>query len=146
MVNFTKTLKDEIQRLARREIKAAISGLRKDNAALKHGAADLKRRLAAVEAVNKRLTAMAQEAQPKTESMDGQDKTRITAKMIRAIRDRLGLSQNAFAKLVGVSSQAIIQWEHKDGRLKFRGDTKQRIVGIRKLGKREVKAKLAELK
>lgn len=138
MPNIAKMLKDEIQRIAKHEIKQAITTLRRDNIALKRMSADLKRRLAQLESINKRLVAKAEAIHPKVE-VSGSDETkaRITGKIIRSIRSRLGLSQNAFAKLVGVSSQAVIKWEHKDGRLKFRGDTKQRIVAIRNIGKRE---------
>lgn len=143
--NIAKILKDEIQRLAKKEIKAALIGLRKDNSALKHGAADMKRRLTALEAANKRLVARGRVENANGAEMaeDEVKSARITGKMVRSIRTRLGLSQNALAKLVGVSSQAVIQWEHKDGRLSFRGDTKQRIVAIRKLGKREAKDRLS---
>lgn len=140
MPNIAKLLKDEMQRIAKHEIKVATASLRKDAIALKRMSADLKRRLTQLESANKRLTVKAEAAQPKeAEVTDKQVKARITSKMIRAIRSRLGLSQNAFAKLIGVSSQAVIQWEHKDGRLKFRGDTKQRIIAVRQMGKREVK-------
>lgn len=137
MPNIAKLLKDEFARLARREIKAAVTSLRKDNVSLKRTAADLKRRVAALESANKRLT----KAEPATTTPEaGADgaKARITAKMISSIRTRLGLSQGDFARLVGVSGQSVLKWEHATGRLNFRGDTKQRIVAVRQMGKREV--------
>ena len=148
MPNIAKMLNDEIQRLARHEIKLATTSLKKDNAVLKHTAAAMKRRLARLESLNKRLLAQAEAARPKgAEVMDDEVKTaRITGKMICAIRSRLGLSQDAFAKLVGVSSQSVYQWERKDGRLDFRGGAKAAIVGIRRMRKKEAKERLAEIK
>lgn len=141
MPNIAKLLKDEITRLARREVKASITSLRKDNAALKRFAADMKRRLVVLESANKRLV-KAEAANPKPDAGADGVKARITGRMIRSIRSRLGLSQDAFARLVGVSGQSVYQWEHAEGRLKFRGDTKERIIAIRKMGKREVAEKL----
>ena len=142
--NIAKLLKDEIQRLAKREIKLATDNLRKDNAALKRTVADLKRRLTKLESDNKRLVAKAEVDRPQTAANDAEPvKARITGKMILSIRQRLGLSQNAFAKLVGVSSQAVYQWERRDGRLDLRGDSKAAIVGIRSMGKREAQQRLA---
>lgn len=35
----------------------------------------------------------------------------ITAEMIRGIRAQLGISQNAFAERIGVTRDAVAQWE-----------------------------------
>ena len=96
-----------------------------------------------MEGINKRLVAKVESDKPKVIEVgsDG-SKARITAKMIQSIRSRLGLSQDAFARLVGVSQQSVYQWERAKGRLKFRGDTKQRIVAVRMMGKREARAEL----
>lgn len=146
MPNIAKILKDEIQRLAKREIKVATDSLRKDNAALKRTVADLKRRLAKLESGNKRQPTNAEADSPKVAVVESDEvKAKITGKMIRSIRSRLGLSQADFAKLVGVSGQTVLQWEHKDGRLDFRGNGKAAIVGIRNIGKREAKKRLEEL-
>lgn len=145
MPNIAKLLKEEIQRLARSEIKSATAILKKDNTVLKRTVADLKRRLTKLESAAKRVIPKAEARTPKiTKDAPSEVKARITGKMIRSIRSRLGLSQDAFAKLVGVSSQAVYQWERKDGRLDLRGDSKAAIVGIRKLGKREVAQRLGQ--
>ena len=149
MPSIEKVLKDEIKRLSRREIKAATTSLRKDNAALKHSVADLKRRLSQLESINKKVVAKVEASQPKPSEEDFSNEVksaRITAKMIRSIRDRLGLSQDNFARLVGVSGQTVYQWERKPGRLDFRGDAKPVIVAVRKMTKDEAKLRLAELK
>jgi DNA-binding transcriptional regulator YiaG len=145
MPNIAKLLKDEIQRLARKEVKTSIAGLRKDNSRLKRTAADFKRRLATLESVQKRLAARTDAKSVSRPSIEDAavKSARITGKMIRSIRKRLGISQDAFARLVGVSSQTVYMWEHKNGRIALRGKGKAAIVGIRKLGKREVKKMLS---
>lgn len=140
MPDIAKVLKEEIQRLARKEIRAATANLRKDTIALKRAVNEQKRRIDALERQNKKLHAGA--AKPKGEKQDAESpvvNARISAKMIKSIRKRLGLSQAQLAKLLGVNGQTVYQWEHKEGRLTFRRNIKERIVEIRNLGAREAK-------
>ena len=147
MPNIAVVLKEEIRRLARREIKAAIAGLRKDNARLKRTAAEHKRRLAELEKAHERLLSRAAPpgAQAAAVRPDELEKARVTGGMIKRLRKRLAISQADLAKLLGVSAQSVYQWEKKAGRLTLRGNTKAAIVEVRKLGKREVKRRLEEL-
>ena len=145
MPDIARVLKEEIQRLAR---KAAVAYLRKDNAMLKRVAADHKRRLATLERENRLLTADAQRRRKQgMQVTDSEVATaRITAKMIRATRGKLSLSQADFAELVGVNAQTVYQWEHKEGRLSFRGDAKAAIVVLRKLNRNEARQRLEALR
>ena len=59
-----------------------------------------------------------------------------------------GVIQNdgdAFAKLVGESSNAVYQWESKPGMLRLRNNTRAAVFAARQLGAREAKARLAEM-
>ena len=146
MPSIEKTLKSEIQRLARKEVKAATADLRKASVAHRKAIADFRRRIALLGRDNKRLLReAAKEPKAVEETADEEvEKARITGKMIRSIRSRLGLSQAAFAELVGVHKLSVYQWEHKEGRLSFRGDGKARIVAVRKMTKKEAWGKLGE--
>jgi DNA-binding transcriptional regulator YiaG len=149
MPNLSQVIKAEISRISRREIKAATNPIRSSTVALKKTAADLKRKVAALESDAKRLVTFfnAQQAEIQSQAVQKPDnKARITAKGIRMLRSKLGLSQEAFAKLLGVSSQAIYIMEHKEGRLNLRSTTLSNLLSIRGIGKREAKAKLAEKK
>ena len=66
--------------------------------------------------------------------------------MIRGTRAKLDLSQADFADLVGVNKQSVYQWEHKEGRLSFRGDAKAAIVAVRKLDRGEARQRRAALR
>jgi DNA-binding transcriptional regulator YiaG len=66
--------------------------------------------------------------------------------MIRSIRAKLNLSQAEFAALIGVNGQSVYQWEHKEGRLTFRGNTKAAIVALRKLNRKEAQQRLEALR
>ena len=147
MPNIAKVLKDEFARLAKKEMKAIATSLKKDVVALKRAAADQKRRLAKVEQDNGRLLGLVEKAKEKSVQVSNEEvkSARITAKMIRSIRRRLGLSQAEFAQLVGVGSVSVFQWEHKAGRLAFRGDSKANIVAVRKMNKIEARRKLDEM-
>jgi len=59
-------------------------------------------------------------------------------------RKRLGLSAADFALLVGATGQSVYAWEA--GKAKPRGEMLKAIAALRHVGKREVAARLAELK
>ena len=72
------------------------------------------------------------------------EKARITAKMIKSIRERLGLSQAKIAKILGVAPNTVLLWEQKEGWLTFgKPETKAAIVRLRGMPKTEV-AKMLE--
>jgi DNA-binding transcriptional regulator YiaG len=149
MPNFSQVIKAEMARISRREIKIAANQIRSSTIILKKTAANLKRRLAALESDVKRLTAFHNilQAERKSQTVQASDtKARITAKGVRALRSKLGLSQDSFAKLLGVSSQAIYIMEHKEGRLNLRSATLSNLLSVRGIGKREAQARIAEKK
>ena len=147
MPNVMTVLKTEIARISRHEAKQAVAPFRKPTSVARRTFADLKRRLAALEKSDKLLRAemakvTAALPQPKP---DATEKARITGKGMRSLRKRLRLTQEAFAKLVGVSGQNVYQWEHKDGPLRVRDATRASILAIRDLTATEAKARLAEM-
>ena len=62
---------------------------------------------------------------------------RLSARLIKALRRHLGLTQGELAALVGVSIAAVGFWEQ--GKARPHGHNKEAIVALRKLGKREVR-------
>jgi DNA-binding transcriptional regulator YiaG len=147
MPNLSQVIKAEIARISRRETKIATDPLRSAVTALKKSAADLKRRAAAIESDTRRLVAFytALQTERQAQALQATDtKARITSKTVRALRSKLGLSQESFARLLGVSSQAVYIMEHKEGRLSLRSGTLANLLSVRGLGKREVRARLAE--
>ena len=144
MSNIQKVLTAEIQRLARKEVKAATADLRKATVSCRSSLAEFRRRIAALEQENKKLLRQAGKPVKATpEAADEEvEKARITGKMIRSTRNRFGLSQAAFADLVGVHKQSVCLWESKEGQITFRGDTKARVLAVRKMSKQAVREKL----
>ena len=146
MPNIATVLKQEISRLARREIRASTAALRKDNAVLKRTVAQLKRRMATLErdsrllkAAEKRLREAATESKVQREELQG----RITAKGVRSLRSRLGLTRKEFAALSGVSKVTVYFWESKEGPLKLRQESKAALLELRAIGAREARRRLA---
>ena len=141
MPNLNQSLKAEIQRISRKEIKSSVGPIRASAVALKRTAAGLKKRIAALEAANRRLLSF-QKATQEQQPAGAIPKVRLTAKNIKAFRGKLGLSQEMFGKLIGVSSQNVFILEHKEGRLNVRKKTLANILAIRGIGKREAKRRL----
>jgi DNA-binding transcriptional regulator YiaG len=147
MPNIAKVLREEISRISRHEAKAAVTPIRKPAIRLRKDVANLKARLALLEKANKELQAamakiQAAQPEPVPESVD---KGWISGNGVRTLRKRLGLSQKEFAKLVGVSSKAVVLWEGRPGMLKFRGATKAAVFAVRGIGKAEARQRLEEM-
>ena len=145
MANLAVVLKEEIQRLARKEIKAqtgstkqAVAQYRREIASLKRQLAAQGKKIAFLEAQEKKRLG---EPQVTEELAEG---ARFSARSVKAQRDRLGLSQVDYAKLVGVSSLTIYNWEH--GKTRPRNEQLAALVAVRGVGKREAIAKLEVLK
>ena len=146
MANVITALKAEIARIARKEAKQAVAPLRKPANATRLTLADLKRRVAALEQENKQLAAsLSKIPQPAPAEEPAKAKGWVSGKGVRSLRQKLGLSQEAFAQLVGVSPNAVYQWEHKSGMLRLHANTRAAVMSVRELGAREAKAKLAEM-
>jgi len=133
MPNIAKVIKEEITRLAKKETKIAIAGIRRDNIKLKKTAANLKRRITRLEHDNKRLISAEirrQDIQPAI--VPGKaEKVRITSRGIKALRKKLNLSQDKFAILLGATPQSVWMWENKGGALRLRDNTKAAVLSVR---------------
>jgi len=146
MSNVVKVLKAEIARISKREAKSATQGIGKSTTWLRKVVADLKRRVVLLEKENKRLSSAMKKYQVEQLQKPDEEtkKARLTSKGIRSLRNKLGLSQAGFAKLVGVTTHAVYLWENKEGALSLRDKTNAALLLIRGLGAREAKEKLAE--
>ena len=163
MANLASALKDEIGRLARKEIRQQTAGTAKtaarcerDITALKRQIADLQRKLSSLrtqdtprqttskKAPSKKGTATKKQA-AQTESGSGQQssRSRFSAKGLKANRERLGLSADNYGKLIGVSGLSIYNWEQ--GKARPRESSIAALMTIRGIGKREAAKRLEAL-
>ena len=149
MPNIAKVLKEEISRIARKEAKAVAAPLHRPSARARKDIAELKRRIAAMEQLNKGLVsrlAKLEGALPAPAPTDSEAKGWISGKGVRSLRKRLGLTQGEFAKLVGVTGNAVYQWESRPGMLKLRAKTKAAVFAVRGIGAKKAKQRLAAMK
>ena len=144
MPNLATALKDEIRRLAKKEINAATRSTKQAVAQYRRDIANLKRlvRVQQKEIAFLRIQERKRLSQPPSidEPVEG---VRFSARSVRAQRQRLGLSAEDFGKLVGVSPMTIYNWEHDKGRPK--DDRLAAFVALRNVGKREAVKKLEML-
>ncbi len=146
MPNIMTALKAEIVRLARKEAKAATDPIRKPANTTRLTLADLKRRVAALEKQLKQANSqLAKVPLPEPAAEPTSPKNWISGKGVRSLRQNLGLSQDAFSKMVGVSPNCVYQWESKPGMLRLRTATKAALLAARGLTAGEAKAKLEEM-
>ena len=145
MPNLASILKDEIRRLAKREIKTATRSTKQAVAHYRRDIAKLKRLVQVQQKEIQFLRTQEQKRlhQPQTaeQSVDG---VRFSARSVRAQRRRLALSAEDFAKLVGVSAMTVYNWEHGKGRPK--NNRLGAFAALRTIGKREAVKKLEMLK
>ena len=144
MTNLATTLKAEISRVARKELRGDMDSLRKVVSHQRSEIAALKRKTAELERLTHQLMTVSKKkvSSPEVET-DGGGQLRFQAKGFGSLRKKLGISAQEMAKLLGVSSLSVYKWE--SGKATPRSNHLQAIAAIRKLGKREALAKLAEL-
>jgi DNA-binding transcriptional regulator YiaG len=147
MSTLAQTIKDEIRRISRREIGLALSNFRRDHIALKKRLAEQKRRIFAIEKVNKELSkkqaAFGQNAGSEQEA----EHAAVYARGIKSLRRRLGLSQIDLATLVGMNRFSIAQWEKKSGKLTIRKpEVRKMLIELKGMKKAEVAARLEKPK
>ena len=151
MSTLAQTIKNEIRRIARREIGLALSNFRRDHIALKKRLAEQKSRISAIEKANKelskKLAAVGQVPQAKVGSEPQAEQVAIYARGIKGLRRRLGLSQVKLGKLVGMNAISISHWEKKSGKITIRKpEVRKMLVELKGMKKVEVAARLGTTK
>ncbi len=140
MSKIASVLKEEITRLARKEVSARTSALRKANAQYRRDIAQLKRQAAALSkqvAVLERQEKKRAKRQVPTTSIEGK---RFSRRGLQAHRRKVDLSAADYAELVGVTAQTIYSWEQ--GKSKPRDEQLASLLAVRDLGKREALERL----
>jgi len=141
MPNIGQVLKEEIARISRRAVRANTESTKKASTRHQREIVELKRQLKAlqrhVSTLARQVGAAGREEAPDAEGQ----RVRFSAKGLRSHRERLGMSAADYAKLVGVSTQTIYNWERS--RTTPSQEQKSRIAGLRRIGKREAQARIS---
>jgi len=144
MPNIAAVLKEEIRRLARREIKANTSSTKGAVAQYRRDIAKLKRQMSAQAKEIALLKTQERKrlGQPAVKDKGELEGVRFSARSVRAQRRKLKLSAADYGKLVGVSGLTIYNWEH--GKARPRQKQLTALVAVRGLGRRAALAKLED--
>lgn len=140
MPNIASLLKDEITRLARKEIRAAIEPLRKQATIQRREIAALKRDRDQLSRMVKKSVRAVRSDSIDDSPQSGRSSPRFSATGFKTLRAKLGLSAEQMGRLTGVSGQSIYNWE--SGHSRPRAAQLQQILRVRKLGKRAARAAL----
>jgi DNA-binding transcriptional regulator YiaG len=162
MANLASALKEEIGRLARKEIRQQTAGTSRtvaqcarEIAALKGQIGELQRKLSALRTQgepgpavskktgSKKVAAAKQAAKTAPDSGRKSSRARFSAKGLKANRERLGLSADNYGKLIGVSGLSIYNWEQEKARP--REGSIAALMTIKGIGKREAAKRLEGL-
>lgn len=135
MPNIAAVLREEIQRLARKEIRAATSAMKKHRAEDRSAIAALKRKVASLERDVAFLRKREKSRLAKAPNAAAAEGVRFSPKWVAADRERLELSARDYADLVGVSMLTIYNWEK--GKSKPRAPQLAAWAKLRGIGKRE---------
>ncbi len=147
MTQLAQVMRSEIQRLARKEVKAQTAPLKKALTEQKRAVASLKRENAElrrlVNSTSKKTIKSAKVQSAATQSTQTLEGRRYSAKSLRSQRRRTGLSQADYATLLGVSTLTVSNWELEKTRP--RQAQLEKIVSLRGLGRKEALRMLEEL-
>ncbi len=144
MPNFAASLKAEVARIARKEVRVELEALKKAIAGHRTEIASLKRRAQSAEQALKRVRKAVPAAVPKAVEESTSRTRRFSPKALLSQRKRLGLSADAVGLLVGATGQSIYNWE--SGNAVPRQKHLAAIAALKTLGKKTAAAHLESLR
>jgi DNA-binding transcriptional regulator YiaG len=142
MGKMEQTLKSEITRLAKKQLRATCLPLAHDVRRLKRTVSALRKTVAVLARLGTKLQAERTAERAKLGVAPEEAKAaRLSPLLIKKLRKRLKITQSELATLIGVSMSAVGSWEYWKARPE--GHNREALVALRKLGKREVAGILA---
>ena len=143
MPNLAIALKEEIRRLARKEVKAVVGRTKQTLAVYRREIAALRRELQ----IQSKKVATLSGARPsaaKAADEEPLQDVRFSARSVRAQRKRLRISAADYGRLIGVSGLTIYNWEH--GRTRPRQTELAALIALRHIRRGEAMSRLLSLK
>lgn len=144
--SFQESLKSEIGRVARQQLKKELESLRLASKKQRSEITALKRDVASLTTELRKLKKLSitNESKAASDEVDAAVVVRpVSADELIRKREELGLTQLEVSQLVGVSSQSIHKWE--SGNVHPRARQLPQIHAFLKLGKRAAKQRLLEM-
>jgi len=143
MPNIAVALREEISRLARKEIRSQKESLRKASTQHRKQIAEMKGRVSELERKVGFLEKQMRREMPSHVSEADAEGLRFSAKGLRSNRKRLGLSAADYGMLIGVTGQTVYSWERE-----VSSPRKQQLAilaNLRRMGKKEARERLEQL-
>lgn len=148
MNTFSNAFRAEVVRMARKEIKPELQGMRKAITSHRSEIAALKREVKALTSqlkATQRQVKVADTPKVKTGAEEGAPKKprqihQFNAQAFAEKRAALGITQKEMAQLLDASSLSVYKWE--SGQVHPRAAQLERIAQVLKLGKRKALARL----
>lgn len=143
MGKIESVMREEIARLARREIRGSVEPLRKEVRRLRSTVSELRKTVADLDKDTSRIRRAEMEKLSSLKADEDEVKAaRINGKWVKTLREKLNVSQSELASLLGISVSGVRTWEYDIS--KPRGQNRSALVALRKLGRRDVKAMLGD--
>ena len=147
MPNVGQVLKEEISRIARKEIRTTCDLLRKQVQTLRRTVRDQHETIVKLE---KSLAKMVEQTASQTGTglyapaaeAEQETRARVTPASIKRHRHRLGLSQAQLGEVLSVSTNSIVRWEQ--GTSQPRVQYRTALLRLRDMGVRQVRSILEE--
>ncbi|MGZ5915205.1 MAG: helix-turn-helix domain-containing protein [Hyphomicrobium sp.] len=143
MPNIAQVLKAEIERIAKKALRAETTSLKKASTTYRSDIAALKRHVHELERAIRALGKHAQKTKPTASPTDKNPKIRFSPKSLASQRRRLGLSAEDVGRLVGASGQSVYNWEA--GKARPRDSHLAAIAALKTLGRKAAVAHLATM-
>ena len=143
MPNIASVLKSEITRIARKEIRAEVEGLKKAVSNHRTEIAALKRRSQSLEQELRRFNKSLPKPHPAAPDVSSKS-VRFSAKDLASQRQRLALTIEGCGLLLGTSGKSIYRWE--TGKALPRETYWPAIAALRTLSKEQAAAVVAARK
>ena len=143
MGKLESTIKSEIERLAKRELRQVFVPLKRDVRSLKITVSQLRKTVLPLERfVGHQQEELAKQPIQLETSPEEVKASRFSPRLVKTLRKKLGITQKELAILTGVTLGAVASWE--SGKFLPKEKNKAVIVALRKLSRIEVKKLLAE--
>ncbi len=140
MPNVVQIMRDEIRRVARKEIRSESTSLINQVRKLRE---TVKKQNQTITQLQKSLVKLSPQSTAVVlgDSDDEQPRARITPASIKRQRTKLKLSQRELGKLLGVTATTVVRWE--TGTCKPRATHQAQIAELRNMSIQAIKTKLA---
>ena len=143
MPNVAQVLREEITRLARKEVRTACDPLRKHLRTLRQTVKSQQETITKLDEALAKVATLSPDTSASLSAPEEEDtRARVTPASIKRHRNRLKLSQAQLGTLLDVSTNTILRWEA--GTSKPRDQYRGRLLKMRDLGRRDVTKMLEE--